>query len=360
VSEDDDYGDDDMPKTDHEMAIYHYSHSRCQIVLGRIEMMLSCRDTGKYMFYTREGIRHLRIGRIVTESDLMLIELFAKYYLVAGALSLDESRKLLDGIDLVPSPFDPFEGEGLCRACRNLNLRRDTFRVGRSRSVSSIMGDLSPDIKYLDEELERKLLYNTASDATRHYKLGDVQSITKRSECSFCRLIADCFLRLSPEEITSYGFESSDDEWCFDGVVWLSLLCELVGDRPTNKLSENRDGTETEDSLNLLGALTPIGRTRIILSILSQDKDPKDSKFQPLFDFLYTEILPFTEGDDACFQVYKWSMPFIDASRPLKWLYACEKHHGEACSAPGNHRNMEVYEDMLLIDLKDECLVSGF
>lgn len=322
--------------------------------------MLSCRDTGKYMFHAREGIRHLRMERMAKESDLKLIDLFAKYFSVVGALSSDENRKLLDGIDLVPSPFDSFEGEGMCRACRNLNLRRDSFQMGSPRSVSSITGDLSPDTEYSDDELEKKLPYSPASDATRHQKQGDVQDIAKRSECSFCRLIADCFLRLSQEEITSSGFESSSDEWCFDGVVWLSLLREPVGDHPTNERSKNRDGTETEERLNSLAAPTPTGRTRIILSIFPQDKEPKNSEFRPPFEFLHTEILPFTEEDDAHFQVCKWSMPFIDASRPLKWLYACEKYHGGACSAPGNHGNMEVHEDMLLIDLKDECLVSGF
>jgi hypothetical protein len=142
---------------------------------------------------------------------------------------------LLDGVDLVPSPFDLFKGEGLCRACRNLNLRRYTFQVGGLRSVSSITGDLNPGIEYSDEELE-KLSYNTAGDSTRHHKLGDVQDIAKRSECSFCRLVIDCFLRLSPEEITSCGFKSSSDKWCFDGIVWLSLLCEPIGDHPANEL----------------------------------------------------------------------------------------------------------------------------
>lgn len=360
MPDDDDYGDNDIPKTDHELAIYHYSHSRGQEILARIERMLACRDTGAYMFHAREGIRHLRMARMATESDPKLMELFDKYFLVAGALSSDENRKLSEGVDLVPSPFDPFEGEGLCRGCRNLNLRRDTFRVGSS-NISSIMGHLSPDIEYSDEELEKKLPYNTSSNATRHYKLGDVQDIAKRSECSFCRLVADCFLRLSPEEITACGFEVGDIHgWCFDGNVWLSLLCDPVGDRPENELSHNRDETQTEDSLNPPGALTPTGRTRIILSILPQDNEPTNSKFRPPFDFLHTEMLPSTERDDAHFQVCKWSMPFIDVSRPLKWLNACEKHHGETCSAPGNHGNMEVHEDMLLIDLKDECLVSGF
>lgn len=114
----------------------------------------------------------------------------------------------------------------------------------------------------------------------------------ERSECSFCRLIVDCFLRLSLEEITSCGFESSNYEWCFDGVVWLSLP---VGDHPINE-------TKTDNSSR---APKWTDMTRIMLSIFPQEKEPNESKFWPPFDFLHTDVLPFTEEDDAPFQVFK-------------------------------------------------------
>ena len=82
-----------MPKTDHELAIYHYSHSRCQKVLGRIEMMLSCRDTGKYMFYAREGIRYLCMERMATELDFDAYRVIAKYSIAADENSAEARRQ---------------------------------------------------------------------------------------------------------------------------------------------------------------------------------------------------------------------------------------------------------------------------
>lgn len=52
-------------------------------------------------------------------------------------------------------------------------------------------------------------------------------------------------------------------------------------------------------------------------------------------------------------------MPFFDTSRMQKWLFTCEKYNGEACSAPANHGNMEIYENMLLTGLKEYFLVPG-
>lgn len=368
IEGDDDY-DDDIPMTREELYIYHNSHGRGQSILARIERMLACRAGGWVMYHARKHIKHARMANLHTrcdqllgdeeasESDLKLVELFEKYLPVAGVPSSDEYRKLLDGIDLVPTPFDPVGAEGMCRACRNLNLRKETFQTGSSRFVSSMMGDLTPDGEYPDEELEKKVPHNPSAGVVKHYKLGDLVDIAKTPECSFCRLIADCFLRLSAEELSSYGYENRLDRWCFDGVVWLSLLHDPEGDHLIRSYARHQEATE---DLNLLESMHPTGKTRIILTLLPQDTEPEDQKFESPLRSLHTEIFAITDEEKADFQIYKQLVPFIDMARPRKWLDACENYHGEACSTPANYGKMEVIKDILLIDLEDHCLVSGF
>lgn len=158
----DDYGED-IPKTEEELRMYHMSHARGHFILERIENMLACRAYCYFIFHARKRIKysrmaflHRRCGEILeledaSEADLYLVGLFEKYLPIVGALSSGEYGKLLDGIDLVPSPFEPVEARGMYRACRNLNLRRESFQAGSSRFVSSAIGDLSPDGEYSDE-----------------------------------------------------------------------------------------------------------------------------------------------------------------------------------------------------------------
>lgn len=366
VDEDDDYGDD-MSKTREELRIYHGSHARGQEILARIETMLACRAHSHLMYHARKRIKHSRMGHLhercaeilsdqdASEADLYLVELFETYLPVAGVLSSDEYHKLLGGIDLVPSPFEPVGAEGMCRACRNLNLRREIFQVGGSRFVSSMMGDLSPDGEYSDEELEKKVPYNPTAGVVKHHRLGELVDIGKRSDCSICRLVTDCFQRLSVEDLSSYGYESNLDHWFYDGVVWLSLLHDPGGDHPTSSYSRRQD-----NSPNLLEPTQPSGRTRMILTIHPRDEEPENTRFQSPLLYLHTEIFAIADEEDANFQVYKQVVPFIDMTRPQKWLHACETFHGEACSTPANYGNMEAHEDMLLIDIEDDCLVPGF
>ncbi len=66
--------------------------------------------------------------------------MYEKYLPVVGALSSEEYLMLLDGLDVKLSPSNPSDslvGE-VCRACRNLNLRKETFQTQDSRFVSSL------------------------------------------------------------------------------------------------------------------------------------------------------------------------------------------------------------------------------
>ena len=362
----DDYGEN-IPKTEEELHIYHMSHARGHFILEKIEIMLACRAYGYSMFHARKAIKFSRMallhqrcaeilrGEDVSEADLYLVGLFEKYLPIVGALSSGEYRKLLDGIELVPSPFEPVGAGGMCRSCRNLNLRRESFQVGSSRFLSSAMGDLSPDGEYSDEELEKKVPYNPTAGAVSHHKLGDLVDIAKRSKCSICRLVTDCFQRLSAEELSSCGYGSALDEWFYSGVVWLSHLHDPIGDHQKYSHFRRQDGNPS-----LLESMEPSDRTRLILTILPQDKKPENTDLESNVYSLHTEIFAITDEEDANFQVHKQAAPFINMTRPQKWLHACETFHGKACSAPANYENMEVHEDMLLIDMEDGCLVSGF
>ncbi|PMD45943.1 HET-domain-containing protein [Hyaloscypha variabilis F] len=343
------------------------SHARGHFILEKIEIMLACRAYGYSMFHARKAIKFSRMallhqrcaeilrGEDVSEADLYLVGLFEKYLPIVGALSSGEYRKLLDGIELVPSPFEPVGAGGMCRSCRNLNLRRESFQVGSSRFLSSAMGDLSPDGEYSDEELEKKVPYNPTAGAVSHHKLGDLVDIAKRSKCSICRLVTDCFQRLSAEELSSCGYGSALDEWFYSGVVWLSHLHDPIGDHQKYSHFRRQDGNPS-----LLESMEPSDRTRLILTILPQDKKPENTDLESNVYSLHTEIFAITDEEDANFQVHKQAAPFINMTRPQKWLHACETFHGKACSAPANYENMEVHEDMLLIDMEDGCLVSGF
>ncbi|PMD17015.1 hypothetical protein NA56DRAFT_708233 [Hyaloscypha hepaticicola] len=215
-----------------------------------------------------------------SEAALYLVGLFEKYLPIVGALSSGEYRKLLDGIDLVPSPFEPVEAGGMCRACQNLNLRRESFQVGSSRFVSFAMGDLSPDSEYSDKELEKKVPYNLTTGDVYYYKLGDLVDIAKWPKCSICRLITDCFQRLLAEELSSYSYRSELDEWFYGGVVWLGLLYDPVGDHQKNGYFKRQD-----DNLSILESMEPSDRMRLILTILPRDKKPENTDFSVTYTF---------------------------------------------------------------------------
>jgi hypothetical protein len=326
------------------------------------------RLAGQTMFYIRRAIKnrrmsvlHQRCADILDrpDSDLELVYLFEKYIPISGTLTSDEYSKLLDGIEPVSIPFDPVGGDKVCRACRNMNLRKETFQDGIYRYVTSIMGDISVDGEYSDAELERKVDHHEARHDVQHHKLGSLKDIATRPECSLCRLVVESFLRLSKEDITNSGYDWFIPLSGFDGVGWLSIVPDPVGDHWKNLSSRDDDGNDVP--LDPLGPPVTSGRVRVILSILAEDEEPDTSFFQPPFQILHSEILPFAaEDEDVAFHARKWSGPFIDTERPQKWLHACENYHGIACSAPANYDIMEVHEDMLLIDLADSCLVSGF
>jgi len=376
VPSDPDYGNG-IPRTRTGLEMYHHSHRRGNAIQARVRMMLACRDLGIIIFRARQHIKHQRVASLhrkcaglheecadmprdteTYKSNLKVLELYEKYLPVAGDLSSQEYLNLVDGLDVELSssnPSDSLAGE-VCRACRNLNLRRETFQTQDSRFVSSIFSDLTPDGEYSDQELEKKIPHDPTCLTAKHHKLGSIKDLAKRPECSLCRLAADCFLRLSKDELMASGYEFALDDWCFNGVVWLSLLYDPVGDYPTRRYPQGQ--SDPEDRSNLLKSTKLTGRTRIILSIHPEGKEWKDFG-EPPFDFLHTEIFELNGEEYSNFQSCRPSMAFFDTSRMQKWLFTCEKYHGEACSAPANHGNMKIHEDMLLIDLKDYCLVPG-
>jgi hypothetical protein len=361
---------DSSESTEDEFVAYNYSHSRGHGIMARIQTMLGCRADSQYMYHVRESIKHSRMAELhrrcadllrvpdPPESDLKLVSLFEKYIPISGYLSSDEYTKLINGIEPVPIPFEPLEGNKICRQCRNLNLRKETFQNGSSRFVSSIMGDLSAEGDYLDKELEKTVEYSATRSDVKHQNLGGLEDIANRPECSFCRLITDCFMRLSKKEFTDHEVEAVITELHYDGIVWLSVVPDPAGDHPDRSF---RGKSRSKNQLENADTPASTGRTRIVLSILPEGEVPEDSSFQPPFYFLNAEIFPYTEDDEgSTFHALKWSAENIDTRRPQKWLHACETYHGDACSAPPNYEKMEIHEDMLLVDIEDECLVRGY
>lgn len=100
--------------------------------------------------------------------------------------------------------------------------------------------NLTPDGEYSDEELEKKVPHDPVCHIDRRHKLGSIKDLAQRPECSLCRLAADCFLRPSTDDLIASGYEFALDDWCFDGVVWLSLLYDPVEDHPTHRYPQRQ------------------------------------------------------------------------------------------------------------------------
>jgi hypothetical protein len=355
----------DILETD--FGAYHSSHARGHLILARIQIMLACRARGQYMFHVRMAIKHSRMAELhercanildAPEPDLENLFLFEKYIPISGALTSDEYVKLLEGSEPVPIPFVPLRSDGMCLSCRNLDSRSTSHQNDSSILLTSIMGGLSIDEEHPDDKLVNSLGLGTTIHAVKHHKLGSLTRIATRSECSFCRLVIDCFMRLSEKEISDYGFQKSISDFRFDGVIWFSVVPDPVGDH-LKELSA-RDHHDPRLQLDKPDSPVPSGRTRMILSLLPEGEEPMDVDFEPPVATLHTEILPYAEDDrDASFHVLPWSSSYIDTARAAKWLYTCETYHGDACSAPPNYEHMEVHEDMLLVDVEDGCLVPG-
>jgi Heterokaryon incompatibility protein (HET) len=356
----------EIPETG--LSAYHLSHVRGHRILARIQEMLACCALGQRMFHVRSSIKYRRIAELHQRcadmehdpgSDPELLHLFEEYIPISGALTSDEYDKLLSGAEPLSKPLNPLKGSRMCQACRSLNLRRASFQNGTPGFVTSTMGDLSIDEEYSDEELMREFGQSATVHDMKHHKLGSLKDIATRSECLFCQLVFNCFMRLSETEIVGHGFDWAIPDFCFDGVIWLSVVPDSAGDHP--KALSSKGYYQISNHLDDLDSPVTTGRTRIILSLLPEGEEPRDSSFEPPVKTLHTEIFPYTEDDeDATFHVRQWSTSYIDTKRPQKWLHACETYHGDACSVPPNYKHMEVYEDMLLIDIEDECLVSGF
>ncbi len=71
-------------------------------------------------------------------------------------------------------------------------LRRESFQNGTPRFGTLIMGDLSIDEGYSDEELTRKLGHSATVHDMKHHKLGGLKNIVMESKCLF--LLTSCQL----------------------------------------------------------------------------------------------------------------------------------------------------------------------
>ena len=229
-----------------------------------------------------------------------------------------------------------------------------------------MLDEISINDDYSDEELNEKVrndvfgLEVSLSDGSRvvpfcFQRLGALSDISRKSGCSVCQMITDTFLPFSIDEISYDGWLSELYEP--NRVVWLSLHHDRRGDN-FYMGGHQQHGLRTH---KYVSPNYPRGRVRAFLSIADKTEDKSWNPGSGDNASVICEVIPMNESfDHSSFGARSWNPLGIDTELPETWLRTCEHQHGARCGTPLIYKNLDHYEDILLLDVRNGCLVSGF